>query len=107
MTTPAEVTAAVLAQRERTPAADVTAWGLCQFFAQMVRRELGEPPDVDIVHDDDLVREERGASAPRDCYQHTFLRHAGRFYDVEAPDGVDDWRRLPFYAAGQPPARAP
>jgi len=28
--------------------------------------------------------------------KHVWVLHDGRFYDAEVPEGVDDWRDLPF-----------
>lgn len=35
---------------------------------------------------------------PRGYSCHCFIEYCGRFYDSEAPDGVDDWMELPIYA---------
>ena len=31
-------------------------------------------------------------------YSHTFIKHQGRFYDAETPEGIEDWRDFPIYA---------
>lgn len=32
---------------------------------------------------------------------HCFVRWQNRWYDAEAPEGVDDWRDLPFFQRGR------
>jgi len=27
---------------------------------------------------------------------HVWVKYKGKFYDAEAPNGVDDWRELPY-----------
>jgi hypothetical protein len=45
--------------------------------------------ELNVVSDEDMGGRE---------YTHTFIEHQGRYYDAEAPDGVDDWHDLPIFA---------
>lgn len=60
--------------------------GLCADLADVIH-ELH--PETKIYSDDELGAKE---------YTHTIIVFEGRYYDAEAPEGVDDWRQLPIYA---------
>lgn len=59
--------------------------GYCADVATIVWERF---PLVEIVDDEELGR---------DIYTHTFLRFEGRYYDIEALEGVVDWRDLPIF----------
>lgn len=64
--------------------------GECAIFADAVRDQV---PDVTVVDNVEWVAQ--GAFDVK--AEHAFLECGGRFYDSETPDGVDDWRDLPFF----------
>jgi hypothetical protein len=57
----------------------------CRYVARTVAERVGEEVDVEILED--------GGSG----YGHVWLRCAGRHYDAECVEGVDDHRSLPFF----------
>lgn len=59
--------------------------GYCADVATVIQEQVCA---ARIVSDEDFGRE----------YTHTFLRLDDRYYDVEVPEGVDDWRNLPIFA---------
>lgn len=61
--------------------------GYCADFATVIWEQFGRCA-IQILSNEDLSGEE---------YTHTFMKHGGRFFDAEAPNGVDDWRDLPFF----------
>jgi hypothetical protein len=63
--------------------------GWCAEFAEDVLKELGGSPDGVTIHED--------SELGNYDYSHTFLKFEGKFYDAEAPDGVEDWTRLPLF----------
>lgn len=75
--------------KEGIPPIEINS-GCCADFATVVWERLGKPSDevLEFVDDESL-----GAGR----YTHTFLRFKGRYYDAEAPEGVDDWQDLPIF----------
>lgn len=57
----------------------------CRFVAETVAERLGHRDDVEILEDGG-----RG-------FVHNWLAHDGRHYDAECPEGVADYRHLPFF----------
>jgi len=57
--------------------------GYCSIVASEVYERLGEPDDVRLCVD---VNKE-----------HYWLECNGLFYDAERPDGVSEWRELPYW----------
>lgn len=57
----------------------------CRFVAETVAERLGHQDDVEILEDGG-----RG-------FVHTWLAYDGRHYDAECPEGVADYRDLPFF----------
>lgn len=37
---------------------------------------------------------------------HCFIEYEGRYYDAECPEGVKDWRQLPFFNASSKARKA-
>lgn len=62
--------------------------GYCADFATVIWEEFQHHCSVEILNNEDLTGEE---------YLHTFMKYGGLFYDAEAPNGVSDWRDLPFF----------
>jgi len=60
--------------------------GLCDEFAACVCTFL---PGCTMYWNDDFTDE-------FDC-SHCFIEYEDRYYDAECPEGVDDWRDLPFF----------
>ena len=68
--------------------------GYCDLFAECIRTKV---PDARIHQWD----REDGKPA-----NHDFIEYRGRFYDAEAPGGVDDYRDLPIFEGMRlPPAK--
>ena len=69
--------------------------GECGDFADLLLESLISAGRTEVVAIDsgDLV--EDGAAAD---YWHVWIYFDGRHYDAEAPDGVEDWEQLPFFA---------
>jgi hypothetical protein len=61
--------------------------GLCEEFATIIWERF-DRCSIEILSNEDLSEEE---------YTHTFMKHGNLFFDAEAPNGVDDWRNLPFF----------
>lgn len=62
--------------------------GECQRFAETIQEHV---PDADLIDNIEFASRTQGIGS------HVFLRCDGRFYDSEAPDGVTDFRDLPFF----------
>lgn len=74
--------------------------GYCADFATELWEGYGRSY-LDIVSDEDFIEcgmTHEGRDGPHgDNYTHTFIHYDGKFYDSEAPYGVDDWRDLPIF----------
>jgi hypothetical protein len=79
--------------------------GWCEDFAVEVIYCLRRSVPVTRAWDDELTgwyEEELTGWHEEDlCGSHCFLCYKGRFYDSEAPDGVEDWRELPHFIRQQ------
>jgi hypothetical protein len=62
--------------------------GLCADFVHLVWERLGRPDELETT--DNVVEGD-------DEYRHTWIVCQGRHYDAEAPGGVEEWTRLPFF----------
>lgn len=78
--------------------------GGCQDFAEFVVEQLTESGDlhglaVDMEWFDEIAGAERDLGELYDdgFPWHVWVYHRGRHYDAEAPDGVEDWKDLPFW----------
>lgn len=64
--------------------------GQCDRFAYRVVKRI---PDAHELWDDDLQ--------PPGLFDgigsHCFVEYEEKYYDSECPDGVDDWKELPFF----------
>lgn len=58
--------------------------GYCRYVAEEAYERSGLPDDVEIL--------ENGNRS-----SHHFIEYDGQYYDAEAPEGVEDWRDLPFF----------
>lgn len=65
--------------------------GECGEFADLLMKALGEDSGAQLC----IVP--LSASIEHDLDGHVWVLHSGRHYDSETPDGVTDWRQLPFY----------
>lgn len=61
--------------------------GFCADFATVIWERFGRC-SIQILNNEELTGEE---------YLHTFMKHGALFYDAEAPNGVSDWQKLPFF----------
>jgi hypothetical protein len=69
-------------------------FGDCEWFAEEV---CGLVPGAEAFWGDELT----GVNEDTDDYAyHCFVRYNGRYYDSEAPWGVDDWRDLSCFSGG-------
>lgn len=61
--------------------------GHCNIFAGYVKEIF---PKVKLVFDGKIDEEP-------DWFDHCCVYYNGKYYDAECPQGVQDWRDLPFY----------
>lgn len=86
--TSSEVTEQVydlLEEYEKDPAQINT--GECRDFASYIESQI---EDAEMVDSTDMGELEGHVS-------HYWVEHDGKFYDPEVPEGVEDWRELPFF----------
>lgn len=72
--------------------------GLCQAFSETLCERLRARGEFRALTCDsqDLARL-KPAKTKGIIYQHSWTFFQGRHYDSEAPEGVEDWRDLPFF----------
>lgn len=69
--------------------------GMCEEWAERVSQLYQEATGRDDV---DVLDPGNVTGNPDDSLAgHVFLRHNGRFYDSECPEGVDDYLKLPLF----------
>jgi len=67
--------------------------GECHYIAWAINKVF---PQFKIVDTDDYRKELRDAGI-KNASDHAFVEYKGKFYDVEAPNGVSHPAELPFY----------
>lgn len=70
--------------------------GECAVFADAARDHVPDAKIIDNVEWNAQLRETDRPTAGVGG-EHAWLECGGRFYDSETPEGVDDWRDLPFF----------
>lgn len=73
--------------------------GLCEDFAHDLVWALGEDPyshscPIEIRWHDEM---EDCTEEEANTWAHCFVVYQGRYYDSQAPEGVDAWRELPCF----------
>ena len=63
--------------------------GTCADFATLVWERLDRADWIEFTDNEVEIGE---------SYLHTWLKVDGRHFDVACPDGVENWRDLPFFA---------
>ncbi len=62
---------------------EVVELGLCADLATVVWEHFGQPDDIKFRSSSDPV--------------HTWIEYNGRHYDMQNPEGVDDWPLLAYF----------
>lgn len=68
--------------------------GFCSIVAAEVYERLGEPEEMQLC-----VESGGGAGG-----EHYWIEYEGLFYDAERPEGVEDWRDLPYWKRHETPS---
>ena len=75
----------------------LTEW-VCEGFAQAVADKV---PGAEAVWDCDVDPAQQDIRYNLRDSSHCFISYRGKYYDAACPEGVADWRKLPFFCARQ------
>jgi len=75
----------------------LTEW-ICESFAEAVVNRI---PDSKMWWDCDIDPKQSHIHPNERHPSHCFIEYNGKFYDAACPNGVNDWRDLPFFCARQ------
>ncbi len=71
----------------------LTEW-ICEGFAELV---VDKVPGAEACWDCDIDPNQQDIPTNKRDPSHCFVSYNGKYYDAACPDGVDDWRNLPFF----------